>query len=472
MKTIRVLLPLCLLPLFLLTACAVGPDYTRPALELPAEFEKGSVDSKAGPATPDRWWTLFGDPVLNQLVESALERNTDLRLAVARVEETDANLREAGAALLPEIDAGIAGTRNRVSARTAVSNPPPLVRNDVRLTLATSFELDFWGRLRRVREAARAQALASRYGREVVAWSISSLVAQGYFSVRALDAQIVAASDSLATRRQSLEVASTRVERGLASGLDLNQARASVADATVLLRDLERQRELAQHQVAVLSGRLDLVVAPLAADGFNLALPALPAPGLPSRLLERRPDLRQAEQSLIAANAQIGVAKAAYFPTLILNANDGGESTALAGVLNNGARIWSVGVNAAAPLLDFGRTTARVDAATARAAQADALYRKAAETAFREVADALAMLRQAALSLQELQIRADATRDSLRIANVRYQAGYSAFLDVLDAQRSANDAALALARGRLAQLSAGVDLLKALGGGWGGAPTE
>jgi multidrug efflux system outer membrane protein len=450
----------------LLAGCAVGPDYSRPPLVLPASYPSADAPGAAQAAVEEKWWTLYGDATLDELVAIALERNPDVEFAVARIEEANAQLREAGASFLPEVDAGVNGARNRVSAATAFPNPPPLIRNDVRLALSTSFELDFWGRLRRAHEAARAQALGTRYGREVVKLSLASLVAQSYFNVRALDAQIRLASETLGARRESLDVAQSRGRAGLASDLDVNQARVALADASIQLKDLTRQRELAEHQLATLTSRLDLRLDPLPAADFPATLPPLPASGLPSSLLERRPDVRQAEQQLASANAQIGVAKAAYFPTITLAASDGGQSSALATVLGSAGRIWSVGIGAAMPLLDWGRTTARVDGAEARRDQALATYRRTAETAFREVADALTELRQASIVQQEFEDRAAAAANTLQLVNTRYRSGYSAYLEVLDAQRTANDAQLAVARNRLALLSASVSLMKALGGGW------
>ncbi|HEY4999298.1 MAG TPA: TolC family protein, partial [Usitatibacter sp.] len=212
--------------------------------------------------------------------------------------------------------------------------------------------------------------------------------------------------------------------------------------------------------------RLELRLAPAPLAAMPSALPQLPSAGLPSILLERRPDVRQAEQALVAANAQVGVAKAAYFPTVSLLAGDGGESTALATIMSSPARIWSVGLNATMPLLDWGRTTARVEGAEARKLQALATYRKAAETAFSEVADALTEVRQANATQRELEDRAATARDTLQIVNARYRSGLSAYLEVLDAQRTANDAELSVVRNRLALLNASVSLMKALGGGW------
>lgn len=449
-----------------LGGCAIGPDYSRPALELPGGYPADESATGAPTDIQEKWWTLYGDATLDDLVATALAKNPDVELAVARIEESNAQLREAGAAFLPEIDAGLNGTRNRVSSAIAFPNPPPLVRNDVRLQLTTAFELDFWGRLRRGHEAARALALGTRYAREVVTLSLEGLVAQTYFTVRSLDTQIDLTARTLAARRESLDVVGARVRGGLASDLDSNQASIAVADASLQLQDLRRQRDLAEHQLALLTSRLDLRLAPAPLAAMPSALPQLPSAGLPSILLERRPDVRQAEQALVAANAQVGVAKAAYFPTVSLLAGDGGESTALATIMSSPARIWSVGLNATMPLLDWGRTTARVDGAEARKLQALATYRKAAETAFSEVADALTEVRQANATQRELEDRAATARDTLQIVNARYRSGLSAYLEVLDAQRTANDAELSVVRNRLALLNASVSLMKALGGGW------
>jgi multidrug efflux system outer membrane protein len=451
----------------LAAGCAVGPDYERPAVELPRQYPEGEAPGATQVPIAARWWELYGDATLNGLVATALERNPDVRLAVARIEEADAVLREAGATFLPEIDAGVNANRSRVSAGTAFPNPPPLIRNDVRLALSTSFELDFWGRLRRAREAARAQALGSRFGGEVVSLSLAGLVVQDYFLVRSLDTQIALATSTLAARQDSLGVARARARGGLASDLDVNQAVVSVTDASIQLKDLLRQRELAEHQLATLTGRLDMHLPSVPDGNAQIApLPQLPIAGLPSTLLDRRPDVRQAEQALVSSNAQIGVAKAAYFPTISLLAGNGGESAALSSVLDNAARIWSVGIGATMPLLDWGRTAARVDAAEARRDQAIASYQKVAQTAYREVADALTGLRQAMNVQQDLEDRAVAARNTLKLVNTRYRSGYSAYLEVLDAQRTANDADLAVARNRLTLLDASVDLMKALGGGW------
>jgi outer membrane protein, multidrug efflux system len=449
-----------------LSGCVLGPDYQRPQTPLPTDYSDGAA-AKAAPGSATAigadWWKLYDDPILDDLVATALTENLDVVAAVARIEEFDADLREANAALFPEIDLGAAAARSRSSGSIA---SPSTVRlsNDVRVALSTSFEIDFWGRLRRLVESARAEALATHYAKDVVTLSLAGLTAQTYFSLRSLDAQITATTETLTTREEYLRVVQRRVDGGLASGLDLAQAQGARSDAAAQLKDLVRQRTLAEHLLGTLTGRLDLKLA--AGDLAQLPVPPVPPTGLPSALLERRPDIRQAEENLVAANAQIGVAKAALLPRISLTGALGGESTALSTLMQSGARIWSIGFGLALPIFTAGRLSAEVDATTARQKQALAGYQKSIQTAFREVSDALVNVGQTAASETDLQASVDAAREALRLSSQRYEAGYSAYLNVLDAQRTLNTSQLALIRNRQALLSASVDLMKALGGGW------
>jgi multidrug efflux system outer membrane protein len=451
----------------LLAGCAaVGPDYQRPAFELPQSYPDAPSGQGAGAPLRADWWTLYGDARLDELVATALEKNSDIRLAVARIEEADANLRAANAAFLPEIDVGAAPSRTRFSQNVAVPAPAPFpaVRNDIRVAASTSFELDFWGKLRRAAESVRAQALGTRYARDVVALTLAGLTAQTYFSLRSLDAQVTVTAQTLASREQYLDFIRRRARGGIASGLDVAQAEASLADSASQLKDLRRQRSLLEHLLGTLTGRLDIAVA--GGDLLVLPVPPLPPADLPSALIERRPDIRQSEQALVSSNALIGVAKAAMLPTISLTGNDGWESSALSTLLLGSSRIWSFGFGLSLPIFDAGRYAALTDAAKARAQQSLAGYQKAIETAFREVADALANAQQTAAAEDDYRARVEAARDALRLARLRYEAGYSAYLEVLDAERTANDAALAFVRNRQSRLSASVDLMKALGGGW------
>lgn len=448
----------------LLAGCAaVGPDYQRPDAPLPATYPETAGEKAAETTIPveKRWWTLFHDATLDGLVDRALSNNMDLQVAVSRVEEAEALVREAGAAFYPEIDLEAGSSRSR-SARTATSGPS--IQTKQRAALTTAFELDVWGRLRRANEAARAQALASRYARDTVQLSIAGLVASNYLALRAYDAQLAVTRDTIASREASLKIARSRLDAGFASPLDLHQAEGSLAAAKAQIASLRQQRALTEHQLALLTGTPGLTVP--VGDLRQLPLPPTPPAGLPSKLLEARPDVRQAEEELVSANAQIGVAKAAFFPTIFLTGSLGSESSELADLFSSSASVWSLGLGLVTPIFDAGRTAAQVDQATARREQAVAGYRKTVQTAFKEVNDALVSLRENAEGEQAQAAQVEAAQKTLHLAQVRYEAGYSGYLEVLDAQRTANDALLSYIATRQFRLAAAVDLFKALGGGW------
>ncbi len=448
---------------FIVGCTTLGPDYERPAAQLPSSFP--ATASQEAAAIQAEWWKLYSDATLDELVASTRAKNADIRIAAAQVEEAEAILRQARAALFPEVSGGFARTRSRVSTLTT---PPPaagtVFRSDTRLFASTNFELDFWGRLDRTGEAARASLLGSRFSRDVVMLTLSSVTAQAYFGLRSLDAQLAVLAETIRARRDSVELARARLDAGLASELDLHQAQGALSDALVQRRDAERQRALLERQLGQLTGRPELRVA--AADLFALPVPPTPPAGLPSALLDRRPDIRASEQSMIAANAQIGVARAALFPTISLTGTLGTQSAAFADLLASGAGIWSLGFALALPIFDAGRRDAAVDQAQARQHQALAAYQRSIETGFREVSDGLVNLEQTTASEADLMDRLKAARNALGLSNQRYEAGYSPYLEVLDAQRTANDAELAFVRNRQARLAFSVDLMKALGGGW------
>ncbi|MGE5639395.1 MAG: efflux transporter outer membrane subunit [Clostridia bacterium] len=457
---------LALLALLLAAGCTtVGPDYKRPDVPLPQDF---SLGEKNEPATiPVDWWKLYGDAKLDELVAAALERNADVRLAAARVLEAQGALREADAAIFPDVSASYGYTGNRVSRFTT---PPgtisgfPAVRGVNSALLSTNFEMDFWGKYARGSEAARANLLGSQYARDTVALTLAGTVAQSYFALRSLDAQVEVLGRTIKTRSEALELAKARLQAGLASELDVFQAQSALSDALVQKRDTERQRAIVERQLGQLAGQSGLKVE--TGDLFKLPVPPTPPAGLPSALLDRRPDIRNAEQGLVAANAQIGVAKAALFPQLNLTAAAGAQSAAFHNLLTTGAGIWTLGFAVALPVFDGGRRSARVDQAEAREQQALANYQKAVETGFREVSEGLINVEQSDATEGDLMKRLDAARSSLDLSNARYEAGYSPFLEVLDAQRTANDAEIAFVRNRQARLAFTVDLMNALGGGW------
>lgn len=448
----------------------LGPDHQRPTVALPAAYAT-PADPAGGagvPLAPD-WWKLFGDRTLDALVDKALASNADVAQAVARVEQADALVREAAGATSPTLTAGGNASRARTSARSR-NNPGGVAIEDNNFvaSLSTSFELDFWGRLARANEAARAQLYASQAARDTVRLTVAGAVAQAWFGLRSLDEQIATQRTTLRSREDGVRVIGQRLAGGASSRLDAEQAEVQRADAALLLRELQRQRQLVQSQIALLVGEPGWAMAevPLATQ----AVPPAPPPGLPSALLERRPDIRRAEELLVSANAQIGIARAAMYPSLSLTGAFGFESTDLARLLEAPARFWSLGFGLALPIFDGGRNAARVDAAGARQREAVAAYQQAVSTAFKEVADALASLRAARESQPDVEARNAAAERALGLAQARFEAGYSGSLDRLEAERAAASARLEVVRNRERQLAATVDLMKALGGGWPGLP--
>jgi multidrug efflux system outer membrane protein len=456
-----------------LAGCTVGPNYQRPDVALPGQFPEAGNGNVAGPAAPASasgaaalatlqpdWWRLYRDPVLDDLVAAALAGNPDVAAAVARIEQAQAQLRAVNASFIPEIDLGANAGRQALTN----ANPTPRVFSGMGFTLSTNYEIDFWGRLRRSAESAQDALLASRFGREVVSLSLASATTEAYFTLRALDALIAVTRDSLASYDASVNLTRRRAEGGVASDLDLQQALGQRQAARVQLADLVRQRAATLHQLQALTGRLDLDIPP--GDLRALPVATLPPAGLPSSLLERRPDVRQAEATLAAQNAQIGVARAAMFPTISLTGDYGGQSTSLGTLLAASGRIWSIGFGLALPLFDAGRRAANTELQEARAREAVANYQKAVQGAFHDVQDALSNLRQYAAAQDDARLRVDAAEAALRLAQQRYEAGYSAFLEVLVAQRTLYEAQIASVQNRQALMLASVDLMRALGGGW------
>jgi multidrug efflux system outer membrane protein len=449
-----------------LGACSlVGLDYVRPQQPLPETFQQSDAALSNVGAISD-WWRLYQDPVLDDLITQASINNTDIKIAVARIEEADAYLREVGAALLPEVNLQSSLTRTKVTELGAfpLFNGLPAYRTNNNISLGTVFELDFWGKLRRAKESARAQALGSRFAKDTVDLSLKGLVANNYLLLRSLESQIHFSKENLEIRDKSLGLVKRRLEGGIASGLDVSQAEVAYANMKAQLSDLERQRDIVLQQLSVLTGSMRLKL-----DQSDLnAMPSVPIPpaGLPSALLESRPDVRLAEQNLIAANAKIGVAKAALYPSISLTALYGAESQDLSDLFKSGAKIWTGGVGLYLPVFNSGRLNAKVDQVSAQQKQALASYERSVQQAFQEVNDALVNLRQYSESESALLESKQSSLKALDVANHRYQSGYASYLDVLDAQRVYNESALAHIRSKQARLNASVNLFKALGGGW------
>ena len=454
------------LPSLLLAGCqSVGPDYARPKQALPTEYQEAQT-TEGTEAVSNQWWKLYQDAVLDDLIAKASTNNTDVKIAVARIEQADAYLREVGAALFPQVNLDSSASRYKVTevGSTPVFSGVSPTRSNYNLKLGTTFELDFWGKLRRAQESARAQALASRFAKDTVDLSLKSLVTGDYLLLRSLEAQIALSTSSMKSREDSLALTKRRLEGGVSSALDVHQAEVAYSNLKAQLADLTRQRAIIEHQLAVLTGDLDLKI--VAGDIQSLPIPPVPPVGLPSSLLEARPDVRQAEQNLVAANAQIGVAKAALFPSISLTAGFGGESKDLGDVLKSAARIWNGGLSLNLPVFDSGRLNSKVDQASAAQKQLLASYESAIQHAFEEVNDALVNVRQNTERETALNTSQAAASKALEIANNRYKSGYTGYLEVLDAQRVFNDASLAYVQSRQARLIATVELFKALGGGW------
>jgi outer membrane protein, multidrug efflux system len=458
-----------------LSGCALlGPDYERPSLSaLPDTYGDAEASLPSDLAKlneiPNEWWTLYQDPQLNELVEKAFKNNSDIKSAVARIEEADAQMREAGAALLPTVDLGADGVRNRVTETGFFPPFGPNPRENYNLSLNASFELDFWGKFRRTKEAARANYLSTQYAQAMVKLSTESLVVNSYLNLRSLDSQLANVKENLKTSEESLELANRRQEGGIVSILDVQQA--SLVRDNLLLQEQEtiRLRKLTEHVLNVLTlEEVNLDQASLA----SLPIPPIPPVGVPSSLLENRPDVRQAEQDMIAANARIGSAKAALYPSISLTGNFGGESFELSDVLKSASRIWSYGLGLNLPIFNGGALSSRVDQASARQKQALQAYIGAVSTAFKEVNDALVNLRQYKAIEVIAESKKTTTQDMLDVARNRYTAGYSSYLDVLEAQRSHIEASQSFVQSRQNTLNATVDLFKALGGGWQGAVDE
>ena len=447
----------------LLAACAAAPESKLPESRLPAAYP-GAATATNGTRLASDWWTLFNDPVLNGLVDAALVHNADLRLAVARVDAAAAALGVVRSAGWPSVDLGAAATRLRVSTLNGQPTPTGGAESSThRLALSSSFEIDLWGRLRNANAQAQAELLAAQHCRATVRLVLAGTTAQLYFGLRAMDAQLAVIDTQLRARQEGLQIVERRLAGGVASTLEQAQARAALAATSAALPELRRQRALLAHQLGEVTGQAGLSIGMVAT-----ALPtpvAVPA-GLPSALLVQRPDVQQAEASLRAAQAQVAVARAAMFPTLSLTGSLGGQSADLADLFKSGARIWSIGPSLLLPLFDGGRNVARTEQARAQAEQVAIGYQKVVQTAFREVADALVGVEEGARQEREVEMQQLAAGDALRIAQRRYEVGYSGYLEVLDAERAAQDTALAGVRARQLRLDASVALMKSLGGGW------
>ena len=451
--------------LLLAAGCAVQPDYQRPELELPQAWKETAPQ----PAAAEPWWQVYGDPALARLIEEALAGNTDVLVAAARVDEARALLGEAGAALRPEVGANASAGRSRASAVTGLLPPgTPRERDNYRATLDVSYEIDVFGRLRAASDAARAELVASEAVRDAVRLALTARMASGYYGLLALDAQVELTRRALVLREESLGLQRRRREAGVISDYDLRQLEAEAATLRAQLPPLERDREIEEAALAALLGRSPRAVFD---DPLPRIVQAADAPsavvvpqGLPSELLLRRPDLVEAEQRLVAANARVAVARSAHFPSIRLTGFLGSESAELSDLFTGPAGIWGAVASLAQPIYAGGRLRAQREAAEARERVALAQYQGAVRNAFREVRQALAAQVRARESFEAQSARVAALEETLRLARLRYASGIASQLDVLDAERGLLAAQTARIEALRAQRAAVADLYRALGG--------
>lgn len=459
---------LCLLSAIFAAGCTVGPDYERPKMDLPGTYnadvpQSAPATSKTPVEIRQDWWTLFNDPELNRLESLALANNADLQIAVARIAQAQGLALQAGAAQYPNLSLEGSGTRSSQGAAATPSGIDYLDSN-YQGAVGLSYEIDLWGKVRRSVESADASLKASVFDRDSVRLVMEGSVAKAYINLRALDAQIKVTESSIHTRRETLRIAQAKLAGGLVSPLDINQAKATLANLQATQSELVRQRAIVQNQLAVLTGVLDLKIPASGLDA--LPVPPVPPAGMPSELLEGRPDIRRAEEQLVSANAQIGVAKANFFPSFSLSGLYGAQSVGMTNFLTAGGSVWAATLGLAQPLFTGGLLTGQLDSAKGKQQEALANYIRTVRIAFAEVGDAMTSVQQTQESESHLAAQVEASTKAQQISILRYEAGYVDYLTVLESQRVANEASLAYARNRGNRLLASVDLFRSLGGGW------
>jgi multidrug efflux system outer membrane protein len=461
------LLPYLFLAL-LVGGCAVGPDFKAPDAHPPAAF-RGADTASTNSLGDLAWWQLFQDPVLQDLIHSALTNNYDLRLAAARVEESRALLAQARSVFFPQLgyEAGVGGGRNVVAGFPSDTGSRSGKGNDIAGTV--SWEIDFWGRIRRLNESARAQYLATEEARRNVLISLISSVAQSYFQLLALDDELIIAEDATNSFGHSLDLFTDRLQGGVASRLETSSARALMASAAATIPDLRRQIVIQENQIRVLLG---LNPGPILRRPRSLggeSLPQVP-PGLPSALLERRPDVRQAIQLMRSANAQVGVSTANFYPHISLTGLFGEVGPELAPFSAGTLGAWSLAGNLAGPLFQGGLLKAQLRQAKAQWEEARDQYESTVLNAFQEVANALVSREEFVNEQGEQTEAVDSYQEAVAVANERYVGGQASYYELLQEQQFLFPAETALTQTRLNQLLSTVQLYKALGGGWNAPP--
>lgn len=450
----------------LITGCTVGPNYKRPNVDVPADYREATtadLSSNTVPAFGDmKWWTVFQDEQLQQLIRTAQKNNYDVRIAASRVLQAQAQLGITRADQYPNVSGG-ADINSTRYPKTTISQPYQL--NTGQLALTAAWELDFWGKYRRATEAARANLLASEWNQRAVMNTLISNVATSYFQLRELDLQLEIAKQTLASRQESLKLTEALEQNGSTSLVDVRQAEQLVYTASETIPAVQKQIAQSEDLISTLIGANPGEVV----RGRKLVEqphePTVPA-GLPSTLLERRPDIQQAEQKLIAANAQIGVARAAYFPDISLSAEGGFNSNALSRLFSSPAGFWNVGPMLAEPIFTAGKTRSNVRLTEAQQQEALLTYQQTIQQAFRDVSDSLVAYRKNREYREQQELLTESTRGADELSKIRYQGGIASYLEVLTSETNYFAAQLNLAQAQADELTAYVQLYNALGGGW------
>jgi multidrug efflux system outer membrane protein len=456
----------CALVIFL-TGCTVGPNYKRPNTDVPTSFRGLPPEEAASSSTQSlgeqKWWEVFQDEELQKLIRTSLQQNYDVRIAATHVLEAEAQVGLARANQLPTV--GVTGTGT--GQRNPATGPIPAYEfNYGRIVGSAAWDTDFWGKYRRGTEAARATLLSTDWARQEVNATLVANVAAAYFQLRELDLELDISQKALASRKESLELTKTLEEHGINSILDVRQAEQLVYTAAAGIADLNRR---IGQQEDFLSNLLGNNPGPITPRGRELTdqphAPTVPA-GLPSALLERRPDIRQAEESLVAANARIGVARAAYYPDISLTAQGGFLSSSLGSLFSGGAGLWAFAGTITQPIFEGGTLRSNVRLSEAQQQEAVLTYQQTIQGAFRDVSDALIAYQQNQEFRAQQELLARAAQDAAQLSGQRYQAGTTNYLEVLTNDTNYLTAELGLAQARLNELLALVQIYKALGGGW------
>ena len=460
--------PLTLLTLeLLLTGCAVGPDYSRPVIATPEGYRGAGPNPSATVSTPllgdQKWWEVFQDPVLQQLIGRALQQNYDVRIAASRVLQAQAQLGITRADQFPTVSAGsqVSGQYTPKTSREF----PAYRTNAGELDFSVVWNLDFWGKYRRETEAARASLLASQWGHRAVLSSVVSSVATAYFTLRELDLALDLSKSTLAARRNSLQLTNVLARSGSASALDVRQSEELVYTAAETIPDLERQISQQENTLSILLGENPGPIPrgrPLTEQPDPPGVPV----GLPSELLERRPDIREAEETLVAANAGIGVAKAALFPSISLTGLAGVESNALNNLFSHSQRVWNEAGSLTQPVFAGGAIRSGIRLAEAQEQQMLLTYRQTILNAFQQVSNSLVAYQKGREFREQQGLLTAAAEDTNRLSKILYQHGGASYLQVLTSENNAFAAELNLAQAQLDERLALVELYNALGGGW------